>query len=95
MIRKYCDRCGKDMTPKPQSPLIGLCKSISKTLSGVSFSFSVDTTPHYIVKRTDEEDCILCNDCEKDFEQFMKNEKLSGKDVSVIVLDERNKLKKK
>lgn len=54
MIKTYCDRCGKDLTPKPKSPLVAFVESVAKDLKGFTFSFKVDPAPEYVVKRADD-----------------------------------------
>lgn len=88
MIKTYCDRCGKDLTPKPKSPLVAFVESVAKDLKGFSFSFKVDPAPKYVVKCADDQPCELCSECKKDFERFMRNEK-DGNDCSLVILDEK------
>ena len=88
MIKTYCDRCGKDLTPKQKSPLAAFVESVAKGLNGLTFSFKVDPAPEYVVKRADDQPCELCSECKKDFERFMRNEK-DGNDCSLIILDEK------
>ena len=88
MIKTYCDRCGKDLTPKPKSPLIAAIESVARAMEGCTFAFKVVHDPEYVVKRADDQPCELCSDCKKDFDRFMRNAK-DGNDCSVIVLDEK------
>ena len=86
MIRKFCDRCGVDLTPKPKS--IG--EVIGSAFKDLSFSFSVRMKPEpvYKVIRDDDEEVHLCEKCQDAFKKFMK-EGRPADDLSVKEIDEK------
>lgn len=86
MLKKYCDRCGLDMTPRKKT--MGELVSAAVKDLGLSFSFALRHEPVYKVVRDDEEEVHLCKRCQDAFQKWMKAERPAD-DLSVKEIDER------
>lgn len=97
MNKKYCDRCGKEIIETKRTMFDALCDAVET----LKVNFGGKHRIKYIVQIIDLDDpkiprpiADLCEQCEHELTAFMNYEMKAknGKDVSVIVLDEKGKL---